>query len=181
MTFAKFIKYSVFIALLGIIPHPVGTSPLTDWCLFSGSKSSRLLAAFYTIISVTFYYLALYFLTNVPIFGPGCYFTYSSYIVIALLGTRLTKKYSLIRTTEFICASSLLFWVWTNFGWWLTTSFYPKDFNGLINCYLAALPYLRNSFLGDCFWGIVIFGMQNEKVNIWWRSLWQKQLCAKAS
>jgi hypothetical protein len=36
---------------------------------------------------------------------------------------------------------------------------YPKTWTGLIECYTLALPFFRNSLLGDFFYsGLMIFG-----------------------
>ena len=33
------------------------------------------------------------------------------------------------------------------------------DFTGLVNCYVAALPFFRNTLLGDGFYVLVLFGV----------------------
>ncbi len=58
----------------------------------------------------------------------------------------------------YILGTSLSFWLWTNFGVWLFGNLYPKTPHGFYSCYIAALPFLRNSLLGDMIWGLAIFG-----------------------
>lgn len=45
--------------------------------------------------------------------------------------------------------SSVLFFVVTNFGCWLTMGAYEKSFAGLVHCYGQALPFFRYTLLGD--------------------------------
>ena len=34
---------------------------------------------------------------------------------------------------------------------------YTLTLNGLVECYVAALPFLRNALVGDLAWGLVLF------------------------
>jgi len=54
-------------------------------------------------------------------------------------------------------SGSLLFFITTNFAVWAFSGMYPQTMNGLIACYLAALPFLKNTVAGDLFWGVALF------------------------
>ena len=47
------------------------------------------------------------------------------------------------------CAAALVFFAISNFGVWLVTDLYPHTAAGLIACYLAALPFLGYSLMGN--------------------------------
>jgi hypothetical protein len=53
---------------------------------------------------------------------------------------------------------SLIFFVTTNFAVWAFGSLYPHSWQGLVQCYVAALPFLDKTVLGDLFWIAVLFG-----------------------
>jgi hypothetical protein len=55
-------------------------------------------------------------------------------------------------------ASSVTFFVTTNFAVWAFSGMYANDLAGLLHCYVAALPFLRNGVMGDLFWTAVLFG-----------------------
>ena len=57
--------------------------------------------------------------------------------------------------------SSILFFIVTNFGVWLTGGgwFYPKTWQGLIECYTLAIPFFRNTVAGDLVYTAVLFGL----------------------
>ena len=55
-------------------------------------------------------------------------------------------------------AGSLLFFVFTNLAVWLSGQLYPLTGSGLAACYVAAIPYYRNSVLGDMLFSTVLFG-----------------------
>lgn len=57
-----------------------------------------------------------------------------------------------------LLSSSLMFFLVTNFAVWAFTPIYAADAAGLVKCYIAALPFLRNMITGDVFWGLVLFG-----------------------
>jgi len=55
-------------------------------------------------------------------------------------------------------ASSVTFFVTTNFAVWAFGGMYANDLAGLLHCYVAALPFLRNGVMGDLCWTAVLFG-----------------------
>lgn len=44
---------------------------------------------------------------------------------------------------------TVFFYAWTNFGVWHIGGLYPHTMQGLVNCYVMALPFLRNQLLGN--------------------------------
>jgi hypothetical protein len=56
-------------------------------------------------------------------------------------------------------AGSVLFFVLTNLGVFLFQNMYAKNMAGLIDCYIMALPFFRNSVLGDLFFSFCLFGV----------------------
>lgn len=55
-------------------------------------------------------------------------------------------------------ASSVLFFVLTNFGVWALGSWYPKTWEGLVACYVGAIPFFYNTLVGDAVYTTVLFG-----------------------
>ncbi len=53
---------------------------------------------------------------------------------------------------------SFSFYLITNFGVWLMGNYYPKNAAGLLESYIAGLPFLQNAILGDLFFSGVMFG-----------------------
>ncbi|MFM6400989.1 MAG: DUF6580 family putative transport protein, partial [Planktothrix sp.] len=56
-----------------------------------------------------------------------------------------------------IIATSTFFLI-TNFGAWIGNPLYPQTFQGLMASYIAGIPFLQGSFLGDIFYSAVLFG-----------------------
>jgi hypothetical protein len=54
--------------------------------------------------------------------------------------------------------SSILFFLLSNGAEWAFGGMYPLTMDGLTQCYIAALPFLEKTMLGDLFWTAVLFG-----------------------
>lgn len=81
-------------------------------------------------------------------------FTWSGFLIPAIITCSLFKK---IKSNKVLTGvglgltSNLFFFVWTNFGVWLQDlwGLYPKTLIGLVNCYINALPFLKNQLIGS--------------------------------
>ncbi len=81
-------------------------------------------------------------------------FTLSAWIIIGYYLNSIKKTmYDMPLKTGVFAAvfSSLFFYIWTNFGVWCLSHgmWYTFDIDGLVECYVAGLPFLRNMFLGN--------------------------------
>jgi hypothetical protein len=54
-------------------------------------------------------------------------------------------------------ASSVSFFLISNFAVWAAYDMYPKNFGGLITSYTLALPFFRNAVEGDLLFTSVMF------------------------
>ncbi len=84
---------------------------------------------------------------------------YLIFIIIGLLGYFI-RKY---KSAETIAASSILasvlFFIITNWSVWQFSPWYAKTFPGLMQCYTMAIPFFKNTLLGDLFYTAVLFGV----------------------
>jgi len=55
--------------------------------------------------------------------------------------------------------ASVVFFVLTNFGVWLSSPFYAKTGAGLAACYTAAIPFFHQTLLSDLFFVGLLFGL----------------------
>jgi hypothetical protein len=141
-----------------LFPHLPNVTPMTSLSLFAGSKLPKGLRLI-TILGALFISdLALSYLYGYPILSYWSLFAYSGFAFITLFGSHLSMQPQVKKLLPCILGSGLFFWLWTNFGVWLTSAIYAKSFSGLVACYIAALPFLRNALIGDLIWGGVIFG-----------------------
>lgn len=95
-------------------------------------------------------------------------FTWSAFILIGTSGALLRKKTktSFLKITSFGLLSVIFFYLWTNFGWWLISKMYQMNFKGLIDSYVAGIPFLKNQLFSTlifvpCFHYIFSFIRDN--------------------
>ena len=142
----------VLAALTRLIPHPPNFTPLIAMGLFGGAYiHSRSLAV---LIPIGAMFLSDLFLG----FHGTVYFVYGSLLLVTILGMILIKKITIKNCTIAALSSSFLFFLITNLGVWLTSSYYPKNIDGILACYTMALPFLSNTLIGTLFYSSVMFG-----------------------
>jgi hypothetical protein len=138
------------------LPHPLAFTPVAAALLFFGARGSRrqlwiplaLLAASDVILTK--------FVYAYP-FSWDHYITWAWYGVILLLGTRLTLNSKPLRIAGAAVASSVSFFVLSNFAVWACWNMYPKDFGGLMMSYVAGLPFFRHALVGDLLFTAAMF------------------------
>jgi hypothetical protein len=55
--------------------------------------------------------------------------------------------------------STVQFFLISDFGVWVAeNSMYPPTLTGLLDCYIAGLPYIRNTLAGDVCFAALLFG-----------------------
>jgi hypothetical protein len=85
---------------------------------------------------------------------------YVSFVLTGLIGLFVGKKIKVLTVAGGAIASSLLFFLITNFGTWLSGFCgYPMTFGGLAICYEMAIPFFRNEILSTLVYSGVLFGI----------------------
>ena len=152
-------------AFARMIPHYPNFTPLCAIALFGGKYFNNkyiayllpLLALWFSDILINNLILNNYF-DGFTLFYSGFYWQYGSFILITLIGRKTLKNISFIRLLGISISSSLLFFVISNFGVWISSSFYSKDVFGLIACYVAAIPFYYGTLSGTIFYSLFLFG-----------------------
>jgi hypothetical protein len=141
-------------ALSRLLPHPVNFTPIAAMALAGGvylDKRSAMIIP-----------LAALFLSDLIIgFHNTIFFVYGSFVLIGLMGLWLKSHKKPFPVLGTAALSSTIFFVITNFGVWLTGGgwFYPKTWQGLVECFTLAIPFFRNTLAGDLVYTVVLFGV----------------------
>ncbi|MFZ4399632.1 MAG: DUF6580 family putative transport protein [Bacteroidales bacterium] len=149
-----FIISVVFVAVLSrLFLHIPNITPIAAISLFGGTYISRKFLAFLLPLAALF--ISDLFLG----FYPEMYAVYISFAITVGLGILLSKKISVVSTAAASIASSIIFFVFSNFAVWISVRFaYPMTLAGLGLCYEAALPFFRNELFGTLAYNSVFFG-----------------------
>ena len=82
---------------------------------------------------------------------------YLGYAAVVAIGFLLTSQSSRLKVLAAALSGSFVFYAVSNFGVWMEGALYPKTVQGLIDCYLMALPFYKNQVAGDLISTFVIF------------------------
>lgn len=127
-------------------------SPVTALALFSGALlADRRLALMIPLLAMVCGDLVLGLHSTLA-------FVYASFVLVGLLGMALAGRLCGRAVIAASLFSSLLFFVVTNFGVWLVAGYYPLTLDGLIACFVAAVPFFHYTLLGDLLFAGLMFG-----------------------
>lgn len=140
-------------AFVRLIPHPPNFAPIAAMALFGGAYFNKKSFAFAVP-------LAAMFLTDAIIgFHSGMWVVYISFALIVVIGILMLKKVSVKSVVAASVTASISFFIITNFGVWAFGTMYPKNIAGLIECYIAAIPFIQNTLAGDLLFSGLLFGI----------------------
>ena len=139
-------------AFARLVPHPWNFTPMMAIGLFAGSQSRKASTGVLATL------LALALSDAVLGFYPGFWYVYAAALIPVLFGVLIRDKSGPAAIAVAALASSLSFFMITNFMVWATEPLYPHTAGGLAECYLAGIPFYRNQILGDAVYTVAIFG-----------------------
>ena len=146
----------ITLGVVGRVAQPAWCfTPLAAVTLFAGYfLASPLVAALVplSILAVVDWWLPGYASHGVMLA------VYTAALFPVLLGRFLRRRPTATRLATTAVLPAIFFSLTTNLGVWLFQDMYPKTFAGLIACYVAAIPFLRNMLAGDVFYVGVVFG-----------------------
>ena len=150
--------FVLFAFLFRFMPfHPLGFTPVAGALLFFGAQGSRrqlwipvlLMAASDVILTKLVYAYP---------FSWDHYVTFAWYAAVLWLGTNLRENSKPARVIVTAAASSLSFFLVSNFAVWAAWSdMYPKTVAGLMTCYAVGIPYFRRALAGDVLFTAAMF------------------------
>ena len=141
-----------FAVISRVMPHPANFAPIAAIAIFGGALLPRKLALTLPLAAmiVSDLFIGLH---------PLILFTWGSFTLIAIISSYRFKKINLFNVVGGSIGASILFYLVTNFGVWAEGRLYQLTFSGLIQCYYNALPFFRNTLLGDMVFTSSLFGL----------------------
>jgi hypothetical protein len=135
-----------------LLPHPWNFTPIIAIGLFSGYQARKAGTGILATLS------ALALSDAVLGFYAGVWFVYAAALAAVLFGRISRNRGGVGTIAAAALASSLSFFVITNFMVWATGRLYPNTLAGLAACFAAGIPFYQNQLLGDAFYTLAIFG-----------------------
>ena len=147
-------------AVLRGVPHPANFAPIDAMALFGGAVLPGAWAFAVPLGAVL--------LSDIVLgFYAVWIWVYASFALIVVAGMTLRGHRTPLRIAVTALASSVLFFVITNFGEWLGP-LYPHTAAGLRSDFIAAIPFFRNTALSDLFYSLAFFAIY-DSVTRWAR------------
>lgn len=137
---------------LRLLPHPANFAPIAAIAIFGGAVLPRRIAVWVPLGAMVASDVFIGFYSMMPV-------TWACYVLIALASSHWLRWPSLARGAALTLASSLFFFVVTNFAVWLTSGMYTHTWAGLAHCYVMALPFFRNTAASDLVYTAALFGV----------------------
>jgi hypothetical protein len=160
----------VLAALTRLLPHPPNFAPITAIAVFGALRFGQLRAAVgVPLLALLVSDLAHEFLYRNGLdrdwgLYKGMGVNYATTALIALMAGFAHGTRSPVKIAATTLAGSCVFFLVTNFGFWVMQPleppqfYYPMTAAGLAECYVAALPFFRNALLGDMTYAVILFG-----------------------
>ena len=139
------------LAMFRLLPHWPNVSPVAAMALFGGAYFSDKKMAFIIPFLALFLSDLLLGLHNTMIF------VYAGFALTVVIGLLLKDRVNITNTAFAVVLSSVLFFIITNFGAWMTSPLYVKSAEGLMQAYVAGLPFFQNTLLGNLAYTAIIF------------------------
>lgn len=138
-------------SFLRLVPHPPNFSPIAAIALFGAAVLPRMWA-----VIIPF---AAMLLTDAAIgFHDQMLAVYAAFAIVTAIGFFLKENRSVGRVALASVSGSLIFFVVTNLSVWAQGMMYPRTTDGLVACFVAAIPFFQNSLAGDLVYTAVLFG-----------------------
>ena len=141
------ISFGIFIVLAAsrFIPHPPNFTSLIALSLYVPLfLGKRFIPALLICFIITDIFIG---------FHTIVVFTWGSIIIISLI-SYLFQKNIYMRIIGAVCGS-LVFYIISNFGVWSLGS-YGYSFDGLLICYIAAIPFYSNTLISTILYSVLI-------------------------
>lgn len=127
------------------LPHPPNFTPVIAMAFY--------LPIFFGMWCIPFVLLAFAITDFFIGFHSLLVWTWGSLALISLISN---FSNSILSRLFLSCVSAVIFYIISNFGVWFSGSLYQYSIEGLIQCYIMALPFFTNTLLSTIIFSLLI-------------------------
>lgn len=140
-------------AVLRVIPHPGNFAPIAAMALFGGTYLNKKYALVVPIAAmlISDFFIGFDSMTTRAL-------VYGSFLFTGVLGLWLRNHKNVYTVTGASILSSIVFFLVTNLPFVHAKSLYPYTLDGTVASYVNALPFFKNTLMGDLFYVAIFFG-----------------------
>ena len=137
-----------FLTVSRLIPHEPNFTPILSISILGYLFSKILLLKVLIVLGSMFF--------SDLIIGVHDFIIYVYFSLVLLIVISNSKN-----SIYMIFLGPLIFFIVTNFGVWLSSTYYTKNIEGLIECFYMAIPFFKNTILSTFFYCILILLTKN--------------------
>ncbi|MFT4202476.1 MAG: hypothetical protein QM610_01065 [Chitinophagaceae bacterium] len=160
-----FVLLLVVSAVYRVVPgRPPGFAPQYSMAVFGGAvflkdkKWAFVLPVVSLFISDLLYQLLFKLgVSTIPGFYDGLLVNYIIFASVTFFGF-LLKKWNVWNIAVVSVLAATYYFILSNFAMWLFSGFYPRTMDGLKACYVAAIPFYKNSVAASLVFSALLFG-----------------------
>lgn len=163
-----FIGIIIVSAFSRIIVHPWNLTPVGAMAIFSGAYLSRgflkyliPLGAYWLSDLVVMNTLYAHYFEGFQWFGSvGVFVALFAIIGLSsLIFNKVERSKYLITSVPTAIIMSIVFFLVTNSGSWLSNPIYPKNITGLFSSLGAGVPFFQATLTSYVFYSVILFGL----------------------
>ena len=150
--------FVVLAVAVRFMPHPWHFTPVAASLLFFGAYRSRRQLWFPVVLLAASDAFLNKFIYGYPL-SWDLLVTWVWYAAVVFLGSGLRRHLRPLWIMGSALASSVSFFLLSNFAVWAAYEMYPKNFSGLMTCYAMAVPFFLGTLAGDLVFTAVLFAV----------------------
>jgi hypothetical protein len=144
--------------ILNVQPHPWHFTPVAASLLFFGAYGSRRQLWFPFVMLAASDIVLTRLIYHYP-FMWDHFVTWAWYAGALALGTRLREHAKPLWIVAAALASSVSFFLLSNFAVWACYNMYPKNWAGLMTSYTLAIPFFQRTLVSDLVFTSAMFAV----------------------
>jgi len=153
MKYLLIVLFLIVGVFMRIMPFAPNFTPLLSIALLSGLYTKN---KYFVILPISIMLVSDIIIGN----HVTAFWVYTSLVIIFMLGYFVSRS-NYFQILQYSIFSALIFFIVSNFGVWVTGG-YVFDFNGLLSCYIAAIPFFKNTLISTCLFSVSIHFVINS-------------------
>lgn len=161
----------VLAAASRLVKHPFNFTPVAAMAIFAGCYLDRKWAVILPLAAmfVSDYFIGFY---DWPVMAS----VYAGIAAAFFIGRLISKRKKWYNIIAGSLSASIIFFIVTNFSVWAFFAWYPHTLAGLLNCFALALPFFRNTIMGDVIYTTVFFGVYETVMALSYKKVFTKPI-----
>ncbi len=148
----------VLAVLARFIPHLDNFSPVYGALLFGGAYIARRHSLWFPLAVLAVSDLTLTRFVYHMQSGWGELIQLAASASILLIGWSLRGRLTAGRFVTAVLAAPTAYYLISNLGVWLSFQMYPASLSGLVECYVAGLPFYGRTLVSGVVFSVMLFG-----------------------